>query len=149
MMIIPPERIGGHMEFQINQLLRAVVLEADSRAKLGSPIDTGRFRSDWQIGEHAPDGKPNIDGSFPKGITPPRGSNYPAGFAEKIGNVYHIHNNLPYAEALSGTGQGVPASWKAIGRTGSDQQSGPWVDKIAKELEDWSVQEYQKILRRT
>jgi len=149
MMIIPPERIGGHMEFQINQLLRAVVLESDARAKLGSPVDTGRFRSDWQIGENAPDGKANIDGPFEKGITPPKGSNYAAGFAEKIGNVYHIHNNLPYAEALSGTGQGIPRSWKAAGRTGSDQQSGPWVDVISKELEGWAQQEYQKILRRT
>ncbi len=149
MMIIPPERIGGHMEFQINQLLRAVVIESDSRVKLGSPIDTGRFRSDWQIGENAANAVPNTDGSFSQGITPPKGTNYDAGFGEKIGNVYHIHNNLPYAEALSGTGQGIPASWKAAGITGSKQNRGAWVDVISKDMSNWAQQEYQKILRRT
>ena len=149
MMIIPPERIGGHMEFQINQLLRAVVIESDSRVKLGSPVDTGRFRSDWQIGENEPNAVPNIKGSFSKGITPPKGTNYAAGFDEKIGNVYHIHNNLPYAEALSGTGQGIPASWKSAGISGSKQNQGAWVDVISKDMTNWAETEYTKILRRT
>ena len=149
MMIIPPERIGGHMEFQINQLLRAVVIESDARVKLGSPVDTGRFRSDWQIGENEANAVPNIKGGFSKTITPPKGTNYAAGFDEKIGNVYHIHNNLPYAEARSGTGQGIPASWKAAGITGSKQNRGAWVDVISKEMSNWAESEYQKILRRT
>ena len=149
MMIIPPERIGGHMEFQINQLLRAVVIESDARVKLGCPVVTGRFRSDWQIGENDPNAVPNISGPFSNGVTPPKGTNYSAGFDEKIGNVYHIHNNLPYAEALSGTGQGIPASWKAAGITGSKQNTGAWVDVISKEMSNWAQLEYQKILRRT
>ena len=101
------------MEFQINQLLRAVVLEADSRAKLGSPVDTGRFRSDWQIGENAINQASEPPGKYPEAqgtnIPGMKGINYQPG-TETIGNVYSIHNAVEYAEPVC-MGTGLPPSW--------------------------------------
>ena len=57
---IPPEAMGSHMEKQVQMLLQAVVLEADKRVKLGSPVDTGRFRSNWQIGENDTSGPEDL-----------------------------------------------------------------------------------------
>jgi hypothetical protein len=46
---------------------------------------------------------------------------------ERIGNVYSVHNNLPYAEKLA-NGQ--------VGKGGSKQTGGPgWVQGIAKDVQ--------------
>jgi len=43
------DQIGDYASGQIKLLVRAATLEADRRLKLASPVDTGRFRSNWQI----------------------------------------------------------------------------------------------------
>jgi hypothetical protein len=100
--------IGDYCNQQMEKLLRAAVLETDSLLKQASPVDTGRFRASWQVGENA----------APGGIAPP--GSYPAvaplsriGYGEeKIGNVYSVHNNLPYAEPLAnGSSKQAPAGW--------------------------------------
>jgi hypothetical protein len=90
--------------------LRAAVLETDSLLKQASPVDTGRFRASWQAGENAagaydagPQQEPsNADRkrtSAPAApMYPLRKMNYQQ---ERIGNVYSVHNNLPYAEPLA------------------------------------------------
>lgn len=109
--------IGDYANQQMEKLLRAAVLETDSLLKLASPVDTGRFRASWQVGENA----------APGGIAPP--GNYPAAASlsrigyveEKIGNVYSVHNNLPYAEPLA---------------NGSSKQASPgWVQGVAKDVQ--------------
>ena len=55
---------------------------------------------------------------------------YQAGY-ENIGSTYYLHNNLPYAEALS-YGTSLPPSWKKAGIRGSDQARVGWLDLIAK-----------------
>jgi hypothetical protein len=105
----------------MEKLLRVAVLETDSRLKQASPVDTGRFRVSWQVGENAAgsyDGGPqqepsNADRSktSPPGglIVPLRRMNYQQ---EKLGNVYSVHNNLPYAESLAnGSSKQAPAGW--------------------------------------
>ena len=108
-MIIPPERIGGHMEFQINQLLRAVVIESDARVKLGSPVDTGRFRGNWQVAQNSKKA-PIISGPH----TNQKSANIPLQkinyTKEKRGNTYTLINPLPYAEAVC-YGTNTPPSW--------------------------------------
>ena len=46
-------QIGSYMKGQVEQLLRATVLQTDTLLKQNSPVDTGRFRASWQIGENA------------------------------------------------------------------------------------------------
>jgi hypothetical protein len=113
--------IGDYASQQMEKLLRVAVLETDSRLKQASPVDTGRFRVSWQVGENAAgsyDGGPqqepsNADRSktSPPGglIVPLRRMNYQQ---EKLGNIYSVHNNLPYAEPLAnGSSKQAPAGW--------------------------------------
>jgi hypothetical protein len=113
--------IGDYASQQMEKLLRVAVLETDSRLKQASPVDTGRFRVSWQVGENAAgsyDGGPQQEPSnayrsktSPPGglIVPLRKMNYQQ---EKLGNVYSVHNNLPYAEPLAnGSSKQAPAGW--------------------------------------
>ena len=122
--------IGNYAEQQMEKLLRASVLETDSLLKQASPVDTGRFRASWQVGENAagaydagPQQSPSNLGrdktSPPVGpVFPLRKMNYQQ---ERIGNVYSVHNNLPYAEPLA---------------NGSSRQApGGWVQGIAKDVQ--------------
>lgn len=118
------DQIGDYSEEKLNQLIRALVLETDAELKARSPVDTGRFRASWAIGE-------NITGNYDAGAKqpptgenrgkpeppstplpgPPVALNYTAK-QETIKNTYHIHNALPYAEALAnGHSTQAPAGW--------------------------------------
>ena len=103
-------QIGHFCEGQMNQLMRVVVLETDQQVKSQSPVDTGRFRSSWAIGE-------NTTGNYDAktgGSLAPVGINYTPG-TERVGNTYHVHNSLPYAEPLAnGHSKQAPAGWVDI-----------------------------------
>jgi hypothetical protein len=45
--------IGDYANSQMEKLLRSAVLETDTLLKSASPVDTGRFRASWQVGENA------------------------------------------------------------------------------------------------
>jgi len=122
--------IGDYVNQQMEKLLRAAVLETDSLVKQASPVDTGRFRASWQVGENAAgpyDAGPQQAPSNPdrdktsapaKPMFPLRKMNYQQ---ERIGNVYSVHNNLPYAEPLA---------------NGSSKQANPgWVQGVAKDVQ--------------
>ena len=105
---IKVEDIGRYVEQQMEKLLRAAVLDTDALLKQAGPVDTGRFRASWQVGENA----------APGGIAPPGSyGSAPAltriGYnQEKVGNVYSVHNNLPYAEPLAnGSSKQANAGW--------------------------------------
>jgi hypothetical protein len=110
--------IGDYCNQQMEKLLRAAVLDTDSLLKAASPVDTGRFRASWQVGENSalggrkPDGsynKSEIDERTAQGIIPIDRVGYGE---EKIGNVYSVHNNLPYAEPLAnGSSKQAPGGW--------------------------------------
>jgi hypothetical protein len=109
-------KIGDFCEGQMNQLLRVVVLETDQQVKAQSPVDTGRFRSSWAIGE-------NATGSYDAGTggsLAPVGINYTPG-NERFGIRYNVHNSLPYAERLA------YQNW-------SKQAAPGWVDIIARQM---------------
>jgi len=129
---LPIRDIGNYMGDQLEKLLRVTVLETDARLKQQSPVDTGRFRVSWQIGQNAADGTPAPEGSYGTGITPPRGSNYQPG-QEKLGNYYSVHNNLPYAEPLAqGHSPKAPAGW---------------VDRTAREMQNFVNTNWERIRR--
>ena len=138
-------QIGGYVEGQMEKLLRAAVLETDSLLKQASPVDLGRFRASWQVGENSATGGIVPEGSYPQapGLTR-------IGYQkERVGNVYSIHNNLPYAEKLAA---GAPGSgskdetrynprrevknWASPGGGSSIQTNGPgWVQRVAKDVQ--------------
>ena len=122
--------IGNYAQQQYEKLLRASVLETDSLLKQASPVDTGRFRASWQVGENAAPGGIAPQGNYPS--APPLSR---VGYQqERIGNVYSVHNNLPYAEPLAG-GPAFPPSWRSAGITGSKQAPAGWVQGIAKDVQ--------------
>ena len=139
---IPVRDIGSYCEEQMEKLLRAAVLETDSLLKQASPVDTGRFRASWQVGENAAPGTGAPEGQFDAGkirktskrgrtaqeVLPIQRIGYQQ---EKVGNIYSVHNNLPYAEPLAGGS--YPPSWG--GQYRSKQAEPGWVQGIAKDVQ--------------
>jgi hypothetical protein len=122
-------QIGDYAEGQYEKLLRAAVLETDSLLKQASPVDTGRFRASWQVGENAAPGDGKREGGYSQN-PPIERLNYRQ---EKVGNIYSVHNNLPYAEKLA---------------DGSSKQATPgWVDRVAKDVQTRVKQAAQRIGR--
>jgi hypothetical protein len=123
--------IGDYANTQMEKLLRGAVTDTDTLLKSASPVDTGRFRASWQVGENAAgayDAGPQQaatgaykDQTEPPGKpTPPalRRMNYSK---ERPGNIYSVHNNLPYAEPLA--------------NGSSKQANAGWVQGIAKDVQ--------------
>lgn len=100
--------IGDYASQQMENLLRVAVFETDARLKAASPVDTGRFRASWQVGENAAPGGKKPPDTYSD--TPPLDR---IGYSrEHLGNVYSVHNNLPYAEPLAnGSSKQAPAGW--------------------------------------
>jgi hypothetical protein len=123
--------IGDYANTQMEKLLKSAVLDTDTLLKSASPVDTGRFRASWQVGENAAgayDAGPQqpATGAYkdqtepPDKPTPPalRRMNYSK---ERPGNIYSVHNNLPYAEPLA--------------NGSSKQANAGWVQGIAKDVQ--------------
>jgi hypothetical protein len=101
-------QIGAYAHEQTEKLLRQTVLETDGMLKQASPVDTGRFRMSWQVGENSASSTPAPEGSYPSAPSIMR-----VGYQqERLGNLYSVHNNLPYAEPLAnGYSTQAPAGW--------------------------------------
>jgi hypothetical protein len=123
------DQISDYVEGRMNQLLRVTVLETDKRLKSASPVDTGRFRASWQVGENAAPGTGKPPGNY-SGDPPIERIGYSQ---EKVGNIYSVHNNLPYAEPLA--------------NGSSDQASPGWVQGIAKDMQSFVLNNAVKIGR--
>ena len=147
-------QIGDYASEQYEKLLRAAVFETDRRVKAASPVDTGRLRASWQIGENsAPGGEAPASDSYPKekkdertvhSILPPERINYSQ---EKLGNVYSVHNNLPYVEPVL-TGNNLPPSWNGVWRSKDNQiQEGYIPNMVAKDMQDFIKKAADKIAR--
>ena len=103
------KEIGNFFNDEVDDLVKIAVLTLDSRIKQKSPVDTGRFRMNWQLTENLNDG-PEVKGPFinSKGaIIPPNKLNYNT---ERAGKVYSLINPLPYSEAVC-FGTNTPPSW--------------------------------------
>ena len=144
--IIKLDDLGAYYEDTVTSLLRGTILELGAQIKKESPVDSGRFRMSWQIGQNSTQAgvlppAPKAFYALKKGSRTPfykdqgdgrmKTVGYRAGY-ENIGNSYYIHNNLPYAEALS-YGTSLPPSWKKAGIMGSSQARVGWLDLVAKE----------------
>lgn len=131
--IIKVGDIGDYCTQQMEKLLRSAVLETELLLKMASPVDTGRFRASWATGENTTgnyDGgeQQPATGDYRNSTSPPREPSLERRISigyqhgqEKLGNVYSVHNNLPYAEPLA---------------NGSSKQAAPgWVQGIAKDVQ--------------
>lgn len=137
--------IGDYINGQMEKLLRVAVLETDNRVKMLSPVDLGRFRASWQVGENAALGGRKPEGTYPNRLPIER-----IGYSrERLGNIYSIHNNLPYAEKLAAGTAGSGGTfevrynprrsvvtWLSPGGGSSIQTDGPgWIQGIAKDIQ--------------
>ena len=154
---VPPAEIPSYMEEKLNALLHACVLESDARLKLATPVDVGRMRNAWTIGQNSPpnftplgetnDRQPAKVYADPTSVavrinrTPQRYSNYSRG-QEKVGNQYFISNNVTYAEQIA-YGTGLPRSWG--GKYRSIQTTPGYPDLIAKTMERWLERELKRM----
>jgi hypothetical protein len=131
--------IGDYCNQQMEKLLRSAVLETELLLKMASPVDTGRFRASWATGENTAgsyDGgeQQPATGQYRDATSPPKDPSlerritigYQAG-QERIGNVYSVHNNLPYAEPLA-RGTSKQTEGAQGGRAG-------WVQGTAKDVQ--------------
>ncbi len=119
--------VGQHVKGKYEKLITAAVAETYKSLVLKSPVDVGRFRASWAVGEN--------DASFPgepagKDSYPAPNPNQPRkiGYVkEKAGNTYVVYNNLPYAEKLETA---------SLGKGSSVQTNGPgWVRATAKRVQ--------------
>jgi hypothetical protein len=141
--VIRLDQVGTYVEQQMEKLIRSAVTDTDTLLKSASPVDTGRFRASWQVGENATgtyDAGPQQEatGAYkdqtepPEKPTPPalRRMNYSK---ERPGNIYSVHNNLPYAEPLA--------------NGSSKQANAGWVQGIAKDVQGRVIAAAAKIGR--
>ena len=127
-------QIGGYAEEKLEKLLRVVVLETDRKLKEGSPVDTGRLRLSWAISEQGTPGYDPGPQASPTAITPQRRLDYDR---ERVGGVYHIHTNLPYAEPVI-YGNNLPPSWNGTWRSKNNQITQAYPDLVAREMTEFA-----------
>jgi hypothetical protein len=95
----------------MEKLLRAAVLETDTLLKAASPVDLGRFRASWQVGENAAPG-----GSRRQLFNHPANAQYSG---NALATFYSVHNNLPYAEKLASGAAGSGSRAKPVTTLGA------------------------------
>jgi len=119
--------IGKHAKGKYEKLIAVVLAETYKSLVQKSPVDTGRFKASWAIGQN--------DSSFPgepagKDYYPQPNPEQPRKIGyqkERVGNVYTVYNNLPYAEKLETA---------SLGKGSSVQTNGPgWVRATAKRVQ--------------
>ena len=128
---IPINGIGDFLESEVDKLLRVVVFEVDAAVKENTPVDTGRMAASWMIGENEANGEPKGLGKYTS-AGPAKGSNYQPG-QEKVGNVYSIHNNLPFAEVICYTDHSKkvdPGWFELIAKNASKRVEDIWNNDI-------------------
>jgi hypothetical protein len=98
---------------KMDMAVRKIALEMFSRVILKSPVDTGRFRGNWQVAIGAiPDGTLELDD---KSGQVSIGKVQAATLGLKAGDFISLVNNLPYAIPLEeGSSQQAPAGMVAL-----------------------------------
>ncbi len=120
-------QIGKYAKGKYDKLITAAVAETYKSLIIKSPVDTGRFKVSWAVGENDAsfDGAPAGRSSYP--APNPETPNKVGYSKEKAGNIYIVYNNLPYAEKL----ETAP-----LGQGSSPQTDGPgWVRATGKRVQ--------------
>ena len=100
--------MGGNVERNADRLVKQTALAVDQSVVLASPVDTGRFRSNWRVGLGAPvEGEieahaPGQDGSTASANTQGALGHAQTEIAKRQpGQTVWISNPLPYGPRLN------------------------------------------------
>lgn len=95
---VSPSQWVTKTEHKMDLAVRKIALELFSRVILKSPVDTGRFRANWQVAIGSiPSGTLELDDRSGT-ATISKATATTAGV--KAGDVIYLVNNLPYAQRL-------------------------------------------------
>ncbi|MFD2235945.1 HK97 gp10 family phage protein [Aureimonas populi] len=114
---------------KLETAVRKIALDAFTEVILMSPVDTGRFRGNWQVAiGNIPTGTVEIDD---KTGTATIGKVQAETLKLQAGQTIFLVNNLPYAQALEyGHSQQAPGGMVRL----TAQRFTPIVDAVAREL---------------
>ena len=117
---VSPQEWATKTERKLDLAVRKISLELFSRVILRSPVDTGRFRANWQVAIGSmPNGTLSLEDKSGTATV----SNATARSAGvKAGDVIYLANNLPYAQRLE-DGYSVQAPAGMVGLTVQEFQS--------------------------
>ncbi|MBB4000965.1 HK97 gp10 family phage protein [Aurantimonas endophytica] len=109
--------------------VRKIALDVFSEVILMSPVDTGRFRGNWQVAiGDVPAGTLEIED---KDGTATISKVQAATMGLEVGQTIYLINNLPYAQALEfGSSRQAPGGMVRL----AAQRWQPIVEKVAQEL---------------
>lgn len=116
-------------EAKIETAVRKIALDVFAEVIMMSPVDTGRFRGNWQVAiGSVPSGTVEIDD---KAGTATLGRAQATALGLKAGQVIYLVNNLPYAAALEyGHSQQAPGGMIRL----TVQRWKPIVEAVGREL---------------
>lgn len=108
---------------------RRLAIEAFTRVIMRSPVDTGRFRGNWQVAiDNIPEGTLEIDDA---NGTATVSAATAAAAGVRLGDVIYLINNLPYAQRLENGWSGqAPAGM--VGITVEELQ--PIINKVLPQI---------------
>lgn len=114
----------------VNQLMRALSLEALGRIMLKTPVDTGRARANWNVSIDAPDTSTNEAATIADApAKQAEGGARIAGADFFAGDEIYITNGLPYIKPLEdGHSKQAPQGMVAV----TVQELKPLADQIAR-----------------
>jgi hypothetical protein len=92
----------------LDKYAKAVALNIDASMVLKSPVDTGRFRANWQIGFNQPDTK-TTDETDLTGMAQISRAQSELNSIKINGQTIYITNSLPYAYRLEYEGWSLQA----------------------------------------
>lgn len=101
------QKFKAKTEAKMEQAARAIILQAFSECIQRSPVDTGRFKGNWQTSTAIPAG---VLAVMDPGGSRAIGDLRAAVGAFEVGQTMYLANNLPYAERLeNGWSKQAPA----------------------------------------
>lgn len=92
---IPLDRFADKTGIKLETIVRKVTFDLFSKVILRSPVDTGRFRANWNVAY----GAPNLSTSSSVGNGAAR-SEAAKALTLPVGGVTYLANGLPYARRL-------------------------------------------------
>jgi hypothetical protein len=94
---IPLDRLAAKSRQSVDRVTRQATFQLFNAVQLRSPVDTGRFRGNWQVTQGSP-----ADGT--RNTTDPTGAIAQTEAAKALsipaGGLVYFTNNLPYARRL-------------------------------------------------
>lgn len=92
---IPLDQLAAKVQLDLETVARKSTLDVFKAVVLKSPVDTGRFRANWNVSQGAPD--TTVTDSTDKGRAQAEVGKVTA---LPVGGVTYLSNSLPYAQVL-------------------------------------------------